>query len=281
MMRRPAAVPLDRDMTGRFLPYIMAILILLASLMLTASVMVRNSMNIWQGDLAGKVTVQVMPLDERNPSLADRVTTALEALDADAAVAAAEPLPEEKMTELLKPWLGEGALPEDIPVPALIDVTLKPGHSAAHLAGVLKGVAGVEIDDHGSWFGNIRHLAQMLAGTAYVLVLLIVGAAVLIMVLLVRAAMTMHRDVVELLHLVGATDMFIARQFQRHMVRVAGLGALLGLLASALIVWGMASLAGLLAQVPWWVLPVMPFVFVVLAAYTSRHVARRLLEELT
>ena len=49
------------------------------------------------------------------------------------------PVPEEEIDRLLEPWLGQGGLAEDLPVPALIDVDLTPeGH--ARLAELTRAV---------------------------------------------------------------------------------------------------------------------------------------------
>jgi len=280
---RRTTIPLDRDATGRFLPFIIAIMVLLASLMLIGAFMLGGSLSGWRTELNLKATVQVMPLDERAVPLAERVEAALTILNNAPEVASASRLADDKMAQLLAPWLGEGDLPADLPVPVLIDVSLKQQANIAALRDSLKGVAGVSFDDHGAWLSSVRRLASLGVIAAYSMVLLIGGAAALILVLLVRAGLNMHRDVVELLHLVGATDAFIARQFQRHMLLVATQGAVLGGVVAAVllaVIGFYARRIGYTAALPWFALPVIPVLFIILAGYTSRHTARRLLAEL-
>ena len=276
---KKATIPLDRDLTGRFLPFILGILVLLASLMLTTSLMLWSGLSGWQGDLSGSLTVQVMPLDDKAPPLQERVQQALSLLTSAPGVVSATVVSNEEMARLLSPWLGQGALPDNLPIPAMIDVTLRPEAKMAELQESLHDVAGLRFDDHGSWLQDVQSLAQLITLAVFGLLALVIGAVALILILLVRAGMVMHHDVVELLHLVGASDVFIAKQFQLHMVRVAGQGALLGGLLAALLVWGLASMAGYLALVPWAALPVMPILFIILAAVTSRRTCRRLLSE--
>ena len=277
---KKATIPLDRDLTGRFLPFILGILALLASLMLTTSLMLWNGLSGWQGDLSGSLTVQIMPLDDKTPPLQERVQQAVSLLTTAPGVVSATVVSGEEMSRLLSPWLGQGALPDNLPIPAMIDVTLRPEAKIAELQESLRDVAGVRFDDHGSWLQDVQSLAQLITLAVFGLLALVIGAVTLILILLVRAGMVMHHDVVELLHLVGASDVFIAKQFQTHMVRVAGQGAILGGLLAALLVWGLASMAGYLALVPWVALPIMPILFIILAAVTSRRTCRRLLSEL-
>ena len=277
---KKATIPLDRDLTGRFLPFILGILVLLASLMLTTSLMLWNGLSGWQGDLSGSLTVQIMPLDDKAPPLQERVQQAVSLLTTAPGVVSATVVSNEEMSRLLSPWLGQGALPDNLPIPAMIDVTLRPEAKIAELQESLHDIAGVRFDDHGSWLQDVQSLAQLITLAVFGLLALVIGAVTLILILLVRAGMVMHHDVVELLHLVGASDAFIAKQFQTHMVRVAGQGAILGGMLAALLVWGLAGMAGYLALVPWVALPIMPILFIILAAVTSRRTCRRLLSEL-
>lgn len=276
-------IPLDRDATGRFLPAIIAVMVLLASLMLCGALLLGQSLYSWRGGLDQRVTVQIMPLDERTTPLPERVSEALEALRASPLVAEAHEISAEDMSRLLSPWLGEGDLPSDLPVPALIDVTLKEQGDLAPLQSQISAIAGAQLDDHGTWLHDVRRLAKLCISAAFVMVLLIAGAAALILVLLVRAGLNMHRDVVELLHLVGASDGFIARQFQRHMLWVASLGAAIGCVATILLLLAIGFFShriGWQVAMPWWSVPVIPLLFVGLSAYTTQHTARRMLAEL-
>jgi cell division transport system permease protein len=283
-------IPLDRDATGRFLPAVVAIMVLLASLLLVCAMSLGEGLRGWRGSLEGHATVQILPLDERTTPLQERVDMALGILRSSAGVKSAAALPADKMAELLSPWLGEGELPEDLPIPALIDVQLNSGTiETAQLAEALKPVAGATIDDHGSWLGEVRKLARLVVGLSYALVALIIGAAALIVILLVRAGMAMHRDVVELLHMVGASDGFIAWQFQRHMSIVALQGAAGGSFLAVVVLHYLGSMAkgaGLdllatLAPGPnLLALVLVAFGFIALAAVTSGVIARSQLADL-
>lgn len=284
--RTRPTIPLDRDATGRFLPLIIAVMVLLATLLLSGAVLLTHALDRWQGGLEHHATVQILPLDERAQPLPERVEAALAVLRASASVASAEPLSTEAMGALLSPWLGAGEIPDDLPVPALIDVTLAANHQdLAPLAEQMKTIAGATLDDHGAWMGDARKLAAGVSALAYGLSVLIAAASALMLFLLVRAGMAMHRDVVELLHLVGADDDFIAIQFQKHMMGLAVRGAVVGALLSFVSLWAVGYfMPVVLAYLIWpQIVLLAVFVvlfFVVLAATTSRLTAHRLLAEL-
>jgi cell division transport system permease protein len=277
-------IPLDRDASGRTLPFIIAGLTVLATLMLLLTLALGQGVSGWQTQLAGKVTVQILPLESGAAPLEQRVETALALLRGADVVAAAEPIAADKMAALLAPWLGQGALPDDLPMPALIDVTLKAeGADTSGLRSALQAVPGAQLDDHGSWMQQVRQLAWLGLAMAAFLLVLIVGATLLMLVLLVQAAMEAHHEVIELLHLVGATDAFIAKQLRGHMLALSLQGALLGGLVAALLLLVLdhyASRTGLQVPLSWLWLPVMPLVLVALSVLTAQRVAVRRLAEL-
>ncbi|MGZ8283982.1 MAG: cell division protein FtsX, partial [Allosphingosinicella sp.] len=68
-------------------------------------------------------------------------------------------------------------------------------------------------------------------------VLLMVGATVATVVLAARAALDTHRATIEILHLMGATDLQVARLFQRRIALDALFGGLVGfILAGAVLI---------------------------------------------
>lgn len=280
---RAPTIPLDRDATGRFLPYIIAALTLLATLMLVLAQGLTGALSSWRSELDGRATIQILPLDNSAAPLATRVELALSIARASPMVRSAEPIEPEKMQVLLEPWLGDQALPEDLPIPVLIDLQLASSTELAELKQSLAVVAGATLDDHGHWLDEVRQLAELGAGISLLLLAFILAATALMLILLVRAGLSTHRDVIELLHLVGATDAFIIRQFRRHMLMLAGQGALLGLLLAVLLlvlIERMALGAGFTVAIDWRLLPLVPSAFILLAVLTSQRVTQTRLNEL-
>ena len=88
---------------------------------------------------------------------------------------------------------------------------------------------GAVIDDHGEWHGRLSAAArsgQMLAFSVFILIL---GAACAIAIFAARAGLAANEKIVSLLHLVGATDQFIANEVQRRFVILGLRGSLAGL----------------------------------------------------
>jgi cell division transport system permease protein len=96
-----------------------------------------------------------------------------------------------------------------------------------------------------------------------------------------RAGLAARRDTIELLHLIGAEDGYIARQFQRHVAAQAMRGGIAGTLAALLILVGIQLLAGRVGAgmlpglaLAWWhwlALLVLPAAAAGLAIVTARR----------
>ena len=161
-------------------------------------------------------------------------------------VADARRVPREEVAALLGPWLGGDQPIQDLPLPHLIDVEALPdsGMDSGRLEATLAPVgAGVGVEDHGAWLADLVRLADGLriAGLAVVALVAIAGAA--IVAFATRAGFAMHRDVVEVLHIVGAQDAYIAKQFERRAGALALRGGAFGLAAAAILLGAVAWLA--------------------------------------
>jgi len=183
--------------------------------------------------LGNRVTVQVLePNPDRREAEAARAVDRLRRLPE---VERVRRLPPAEMKALLEPWLGAGALEGDLPIPAMIDAQLIPGARADMLrAAVTAAAPSARIDDNGQWLAPLGRLISALKWLALALVALMIGATAATVVLAARAALDTHRGTIEVLHLMGATDVQVARLFQRRIALDALFGGAVGFGAAAL-----------------------------------------------
>ncbi|MET0272873.1 MAG: ABC transporter permease, partial [Phenylobacterium sp.] len=216
--------------------FVVAVLCFLACLTALGVVAADRAASGWSGQLAGEATVIVRPRGGETPDAA--AARAAEALAGVPGVTEARALEREKAYDLIRPWLGDVTDLEDLPVPRLVAVTLdgdKPA-TAADLDRTLKaqGVDAV-VDDHSVWIKDIRRAADVARWAGLGIFLLIAGAAAAVVAFATRAGLAARRDVVEVLHLSGADDGFIARLFQIRFARIAAQAGLIGAAAAAAV----------------------------------------------
>lgn len=235
MARQPDLLP-DRDGAARFLPWTIAVMVYLAALALAGALALDGSMRRFNVGLAGTATVQLPGGD------AAAVERALGVLRATTGVVAARALPHDELEALVEPWLGKGTLPGGIALPALIDLTLdvRARPDLAALAERLRAaVPGAALDDHRAWLDRLVWLGR----AGQVVALAIMAAAMLatmaMVIVATRAGLAQHQQVIEVLHLIGARDRWIAGRVQGHALSLALRGGLLGLSLTALTLFGL------------------------------------------
>lgn len=231
---------LPRESGGeRWLVVVVAVLCFLASIAAVAALASDRAAHGWARQLRAEATVQVRPrVDETGPTAAAR---AAETLAGVAGVAEAQALDRKAAEALLRPWVGEAALP-DLPLPYLVVVHLDPtapAGAAALSRALAEAGLDASVDDHSLWRGEVERAAGVvtaLAGAAFLLVAAATGAAI---AYATRAGLAAQAAVVDILSLNGASDSRIAGLFQRRFGALAGIAgaagaAVAGLLLAAL-----------------------------------------------
>ncbi len=287
MLLRRTDLPLDRDASGRFLPWLVAVMVYLAALALICAIGANKVVSRWDQGLAGRMTVQV-PASETGDG--DRAGEVLAALQAMPGVRSAEALGAEEIARLLEPWLGTGSAYQDLPMPTLIAVRIDRAAppDMAQLRHQLTQIApGTVLDDHQSWLGKLLDLARSVQLVAVLVVGLVGASAVTMVIFATRMGLSVHGRVIELLHLVGAQDSYVAAQFQAHALRLALRGGVLGLLLAILTVLLVANLLRQsdavalpdlsLLPLEWSLLPLLPLVVALIAMVTARLTVLRTL----
>jgi cell division transport system permease protein len=195
------------------------------------------------------------------------------------------------MERLMEPLLGKSALETDVPVPAMIDVDVSEIASLEAIRTAVTRVApAARVDDSSQWLDPVAKLIASLRWLAAGLVALMIGATTATVVLAARAALDVHRGTIEVLHLMGATDVQVARLFQRRIALDAAFGGTIGLIAAALVLLLIGNRVGALgselvgsAGLPvasWLVLIALPMVGVLLAMLVARVTILRALGKL-
>jgi cell division transport system permease protein len=218
------------------MPWVIAIMMFLTLLAAAAGLRLGSAASHLGEDIGNRVTVQIV---EPNPDLRESQTrAAVAALQRLPGISSVRRLEPAEMKRLLEPWLGSGGLDSDIPVPAMIDVSLVEA-SRESLASLKTAVAAAapsaRVDENGQWLEPVARLIGSLKWLSAALVLLMIGATAATVVLAARASLDTHRSTIEVLHLMGATDVQVARLFQRRIALDALFGGCIGLLAAALV----------------------------------------------
>lgn len=219
------------------LPWVIAIMMFLTVLTAAAGLGLRGASSHLRAGLAGRITVQIVEADPGQRAAQTRA--ALTELRRLTGVTRAERVDPDTLKTLLEPWLGVGLDSREIPMPDMIDADLSADAQSRvdAIADAVRAVApSARVDQHAQWLAPLDQLLALMKWLAFALVLLMATATAFTVVLVARAGLGTHRATIDVMHLLGATDVQIARLFQRRIALDALLGGLIGFVGAALIV---------------------------------------------
>ena len=271
------------------LAFVIAVLCFFACVAALGALAADRAAGGWTAQLQGSATVLVRP--EGGETADAAAARAAEALADVKGVSEARALEKDKAAALLQPWLGKEALTDDLPMPRLVTLELDPDHpaSVAALDKALKD-AGVDatVDDHGLWIKDIVRAGVWARAAAFGVFVLTALAAAAVIAFAARAVLASRLQIVEVLHVAGAHDGYIAGLLARRFAAMAFAsgfaGALLaaGLGAALRLAGGGGGLTPVLpvAWIDLAALPPCPVLAAIVAALAARAAALRLLREM-
>ena len=244
MARETPLLPVE-DAREAALFFVVGALCFLAALAALSAKSTYGAARAWTAEVEGELTVTLQDVDRR---AAEDARKLIEKTDG---VTSAHLLAKEEIDELLEPNFGNRGLPDSLPLPQLIAVTADPGISdmGPTLQAVL-ATAGYDsaVDEHADWAGDVRRVLAITRLIALTAVALLVSTAVAVIAFATHAALLARRDIVDVLHLSGARDRFIASLFERRFwvlgLRAGAVGALLALGAAAAAIFAARAHGG-------------------------------------
>jgi cell division transport system permease protein len=229
-MKYQMDLPLHQDITARFVPKIVALMVYLGSLCFVFTLFMIHSSSSWEKEFTTHLSVEI-------PSLNDAPATALQnkvlkLLDQTPGVGQATVVPQKEMGDLFRSLLGEEIKVDVFSLPVMVDISLEPGEKmdVQALEGALRKISPhIHLTDHRDWQRQVSNLIHACVFIAFFVTTLTLFAALVTATFATKTSLLIHHRVVEILNLIGATDSYIAKQFQMHTLKQAliasGIGA--------------------------------------------------------
>jgi cell division transport system permease protein len=240
----PAPIVPEKSVAGRTLLLLITIMAFLSAVTLGGVVLVQKSAIAWSADVGRELTIQIRPVE--GEVMESNLRTAVSLAQSTPGVGSARALTIEESQALLEPWLGAGLDLSAIAIPRLVVVQLSDPAEAdiEQLQRNLSAINGASLDTHAAW----RQQLNTMAGTVVLSGLLVLGligvATVLAIVFATRGAMASNREIVDVLHFIGASNRFIAGEFQGRFLSIGLQGGFLGALLAILFFVLIGAAAG-------------------------------------
>ena len=240
----------------------------------------------WGAELARTSTLRISaPVDQIDAQTA----AAIRLLETTPGVTSARALSLEEEQALLAPWFGPDLPLSSLPIPQLIEIIEEnEGFDPIGLRARLQAeVPGAILDDHTRWREPLIEAADRLRLLGILSIVLIATSTGAMIMLAAQAALAANAQVIRVLRLVGARDVYIARAFVRRFtlraLSGAAVGTLVGLVAILLLPRADTAggfLTGLGFQGVGWFWPLaIPPIAAIVAFWATRRAALSTLNE--
>jgi cell division transport system permease protein len=247
-------LPLTNNSSSYFIPWLIGVMVFLAILAVSGSATLNKTVDSWTNSVTGTITIQVPHVTEVTEvtevnGLSSNIIRAkriIREIKKDPNIVSARLLSKEEIEELLTPWIGNASI-NLLPFPQLIDVSLV--NTSKQEEKKLKKlvhqlVPDAIIDNHRRWFENLVHLVKGFQVLTSSVASLITSALILTIVYATKSSIAEFSEVIRVLHIVGARDIYIATQFSKRAFLFSLKGSIAGLFIGSLTIIVIAFLSG-------------------------------------
>lgn len=286
-LQNHSELPLKEDKSTFFLEVSVGVSVFLFSIALAAYFLISLMICSWNKSIVHGLSVQIMPSQEvltpdEELLYTGKVIQFFEGLEN---VEKVRLVKDSQIKKLMSPWLGQNVDISALPLPKLLDVRLKSGKKFDYekTALLLKETAPyASIDNHGIWLQKlVKSASSLKMMSIFVLLIVLLAAAVSIM-FAVQTSLKIHRNIIGILHIMGATDDYVAKQYGKRVFVVSLFSSIIGSLFALLSLFVVAKMssnldAGLISSaklaLPHWLflisLPLLTSVFAMATALVS------------
>ena len=281
-----------------FLQVIISIAVFIFAITLSGVLSVDSMISSWNKSILGSRTVQIIPVNDTNKEKAKAETLAyeekaVEFLRSVNGILKVTPLSDQQLDELLHPWLGDEVNISDLPTPRIIDVKISPKAEIDFLQ-LAKDLAvaspQASLDNHKLWLNKLIAFAdglKLIASTILLLVAAITSGAIFYTT---RMSLGLHHNIIEILHIIGAKDAYIAQQYAKRMAFLGFIGGLIGLGLAVPAIFFIGNLAkaieggiisdASLSLADWVSILILPLFAMLISMLTAYYTVKRTLKKM-
>lgn len=295
---RKQELPLKSENTSLFLQVIISIAVFIFAITLSGVLSIDSMIDNWNKSILGSLTVQIIPINNSNPEKVRSETLAyqdkaMDFLKSVNGVLKVAPLSDDQLNELLQPWLGDEVNIADLPTPRLIDVKISP-KANIDFDQLAKDLANASpqasLDNHKLWLNKLISFADglnMVASTILLLVACITSGAIFYTT---QMSLGLHHNIIEILHIIGAKDAYIAQQYAKRMGFLGFIGGLIGLFLAIPSIFFIGNLAtaiegGIISDATlsifdWGIVLSLPLFSMIISMITAYYTVKRTLKKM-
>lgn len=241
---KPTPIVPHQSVSSRTLMMLIAIMTFLMCITLGAVILIQKSALEWSASVGREATIQIRPT--ANFRMDDALPAAERIARQSPGIGRVTILAEEESLALLEPWLGSGLDLSALRVPRIISVEFSNAAlvDLDAMRAALSEIPGASLDAHTAWQEQLNAMSGTMVITGILVLLLIVSATILAIIFATRGTMASNRSIVDVLHFIGASNGFIAQQFQTRFLTIGLNGGAIGSAAAILFFFVISLIIG-------------------------------------
>ena len=228
-------LPFKHESSPRYIAWIVALMVFLTTIFLAGSLSLSHMIQSWDQKSQNGFSVELSPPESfqgsnRVRELSDQWKI-LELLKRVKGVVKAEVISKTTISSFSQTLLGKIDENSALPQPVVIDVQVKDVKKI-NLKKLQKYLdqllPGTSIKKDRDLHEGLMTLANLILAIATIVALLIAGSAIMVAIFSAHSGLIIYKNIIEILHLVGAHNAYIARQFQTQAMRLGLKGSAIG-----------------------------------------------------
>ncbi len=209
------------------LPWIVAFMVFLSILFLSLAINLQTMSSHWQQDDSERITLHIPADVVDSVEVANHLARQLKTYPG---ITEIKSFTRDEVQQLLTPWLGEQMEATELPIPQLLEIRFDQDeldHQGLRRL-IAETAPEAEVTEHQQWLEDFSRLVQSTKWLSHGIVTLILLLTLVIIIMSTQSELNLHRDTVELLRSLGATNPYIAHQFQASALWMTGKGTMAG-----------------------------------------------------
>ncbi len=288
----------EEDETSSFM-YVLTSIFMYLFIVVLAIVLAVNSMaDNWKKDILGSMTVQIIPIEDENKRIdaektMEQQNKVLQFIENLSAVESVTALDSQTIEKLMRPWLGNKVDISSLPIPVLLDIKLKPDVEVNYdeiTRGLRMVSENASIDNHRLWLNRLIKFASSLKNIALAVLLMVMVICAFSIYYSTRTSLNINFNSIEILHIIGAKDDYIARQYARNFAKIGFFAGITGLMLAVPCIilvgrYGISTGSGLLngaklSSYAWTLIMITPLFSSLYSMITSYLTVKKSLEKI-
>ena len=234
------------DLNKGFLPFITAFMVFVASITLATALIGNNIASDWNQHMNNNLTIQVLPdMKAKYPSqeIEERISNITKILKQTPGVKSYYAMTKSETVNLLKPWIGDKI---DITLPRIISVQISnviPLNIKTLTKEIKDYSSLIKLETYENWMYEFKNTISAVQSLLGVIIILILLTTAITISYATKSGLNINKKVINIMHMVGATNKYIATQFSRQMMILAISGGSIGYLISCFVIIIMKSIS--------------------------------------